>query len=64
MAEGAARLLLPVQQVVEVKPSTIRHSRPGPPVEEREQERGIDVLINWSGHQGVRLPGFHDAFGN
>jgi lysophospholipase L1-like esterase len=54
LAEGVARLLLPVQQLVEVESSTTRRSRPGP-VEEREQERGIDVLIDWSGHEGVRL---------
>jgi len=64
LAEGIARLLLPVQQVVEVEPSTIMRSRPGP-VEEREQEHGIDVLIDWSGHQGVRLyPGVRATIHN
>ena len=64
LAEGAARLLLPVQQIVEVEPSTTRHSRPGA-VEEREQERGIDVLIDWSGQEGVRLfPGVRATIHN
>lgn len=64
VAEGLARLLLPVQQVVEIEPATTRSSRPGT-VEEREQERGIDVVIDWSGHQGVRLhPGIRAMIRN
>jgi len=54
VAEGTARLLLPVQQIVEVEAVTPRSSLPGP-VKETEQERGIDVVIDWSGHRGVRL---------
>ena len=54
LAEGVARLLLPVQQVVEVEPATSRHSHPGS-TEEREQERNIDGVMDWSGNQGVRL---------
>ena len=54
LAEGVARLLLPVQQVVEVEAATPRRSHPGS-LEEREQEQGIDVLIDRSGEYGVRL---------
>jgi hypothetical protein len=64
VAEGVAWLVLPAQQVVEVEPATIRSSRPGP-TEEREQERGIDVVIDWSGHHGVRLhPGVRATIRN
>ncbi len=54
VAEGIARLLLPVQQMVEVEAVTTRSSRPGP-VKETEQERNIDVVIDRSGDHGVRL---------
>ncbi len=54
LAEGAARLFLPAQQVVEVESVTTRSSHPGA-VEEKEQERGIDVLLDWSGQHGIRL---------
>ena len=54
VAEGTARLLLPVQQIVEVEAVTPRSSRPGP-LEEKEQEHGIDVVIDRSGDHGVRL---------
>jgi lysophospholipase L1-like esterase len=54
LAEGVARLLLPTPQVVEVDPVEARTASGGD-VEEREQERGIDVLIDWTGHRGVRL---------
>lgn len=54
VAEGVARLLLPVQQMVEVEAVTTRSSRPGP-VKETEQERNIDVVIDRSGDHGVRL---------
>ncbi len=56
--------MLPVQQVVEVEAAAPRQSRPGP-VEEREQTRGIDVLIDRSGDHGVRLhPGIRATIHN
>jgi lysophospholipase L1-like esterase len=54
VAEVIARLVLPPPQLVEVEPATIREGIPGP-TEEREQEQGIDVVIDWSGPHGVRL---------
>ena len=54
IAEGVARLLLPTQQLVEVEATEVRRSGDGP-VEEREQQAGIDVLLDWSGQHGVRL---------
>lgn len=54
VAEGVARLLLPVQQMVEVEAVTTRSSRPGP-VKETEQEQNIDVVIDRTGDHGVRL---------
>jgi lysophospholipase L1-like esterase len=64
LAEGAARLFLPVQQVVEVEPAITQHSRPGA-VAQKEQEHGIDVLIDWSGQHGVRLnPGVRATIHN
>jgi lysophospholipase L1-like esterase len=63
-AEAVARIVLPPQQLVEVEPATVRQSRPGP-TEEREQEEGIDVLIDWSGHYGIRLyPGVRATIRN
>ncbi len=53
IAEVGARLVLPPQQVVEVEPAP---DRPVPEaLEEREQEGGIDVLLDWSGPHGLRL---------
>lgn len=52
-AELAARLLLPPAQVVEVDP--VATAEVPETVVEREQEGGINVLIDWSGHHGVRL---------
>ena len=54
VAEGVARLLLPVQQVVEVEAVTTRSSRPGP-VKETEEKHGINVVIDRTGDHGVRL---------
>jgi lysophospholipase L1-like esterase len=63
-AEVVARIVLPPQQLVEVEPATVRQSRPGP-TEEREQEKGIDVVIDWSGHHGIRLyPGVRATIRN
>jgi hypothetical protein len=53
-AEGIARLLLPQQQLVEIEPVVTRQRGVGP-TEEREQQSGIDVLLDWSGQHGVRL---------
>ncbi len=64
LAEGAARLFLPAQQVVEVESLVTRQSRPGT-VAEKEQERGIDVLLDWSGPHGIRLnPGVRATIHN
>ena len=64
LAEGAARLFLPAQQVVEVESATTRSSHPGA-VEEKDQERGIDVLLDWSGRHGIRLhPGVRATIHN
>lgn len=64
VAEGLARLLLPPPQLVDVESTAVRRSRPGPP-EEREQENGIDVLLDWSGPHGVRLhPGVRATIHN
>ena len=54
VAEAMARLLLTSPQVVEIEAGEARTATPGA-VDEREQERGIDVLLDWSGHRGVRL---------
>jgi lysophospholipase L1-like esterase len=54
VAEAIARLVLPPQQLVEVAPVPTRE-RESTPTEEREQEFGIDVLLDWSGPHGVRL---------
>jgi len=53
-AEGVARLVLPRPQVVEVEAPEARTATPGA-IQDREQDRGIDVLLDWSGHRGVRL---------
>jgi lysophospholipase L1-like esterase len=53
-AEGIARLVLPPQQEVEVEAADVRRGSRGP-TEEREQQAGIDVLLDWSGSHGVRL---------
>ncbi len=53
-AEGVARLVLPVQQVVEVESVGPRRGDPGS-LREIEQERSIDLVIDWSGSHGVRL---------
>jgi lysophospholipase L1-like esterase len=53
-AEAVARVVLPAPQVVEVESPEARTAAPGA-TEDREQERGIDVLLDWSGHRGVRL---------
>lgn len=64
VAEGAARLFLPAQQVVEVESAVTRSSLPGT-VAEKEQERGIDVLLDWSGQHGIRLnPGVRATIHN
>jgi lysophospholipase L1-like esterase len=64
LAEGAARLFLPAQQVVEVESLVTLRSRPGT-VAEKEQERGIDVLLDWSGQHGIRLnPGVRATIHN
>jgi lysophospholipase L1-like esterase len=64
VAEAIARIVLPPQQIVEVEPATVRRSSPGH-TEEREQERGIDVVIDWSGHHGIRLnPGVRATIRN
>lgn len=64
VAEGLARLLLPPQQLVDVESTAVRRSRPGPP-EIREQENGIDILLDWSGPHGVRLhPGVRATIHN
>lgn len=52
--EVAARLVLPRPQVVELEPVAPLEVQPGP-VEDREQDQGIDVLLDWSGQHGVRL---------
>jgi hypothetical protein len=54
VAEGVARLVLPVQQTVDVKSSTIRTGGASP-VEEREDESEIAFLVEWGGEYGVRL---------
>ena len=64
LAEGAARLFLPAQQVVEVESLVTLRSRAGT-VAEKEQEHGIDVLLDWSGQHGVRLnPGVRATIHN
>ncbi len=64
LAEGAARLILPVQQVVEVESSISRRSRPGVVVE-KEQDVGIEIVMDLSGRHGVRLnPGVRATIRN
>jgi lysophospholipase L1-like esterase len=53
-AELVARMVLPPQQLVEVEHVDALPAADGP-VEEREQEQWIDVVIDSSGHYGQRL---------
>jgi lysophospholipase L1-like esterase len=64
VAEGAARLVLPPHQIVEIESAVTRTTR-SVALEERTQEHGIDVLIDWSGEHGIRLhPGVRATIHN
>jgi len=62
--EVAARVFLPPQPRVEVAGVAAVQAAAGP-VRQAEQERGIDTVIDWSGHRGVRLrPNTHATIRN
>lgn len=52
--ELTARVLVAPRPVVEIESLPTRTSSDGG-IEEREQEHGIDVLLDWSGPRGLRL---------
>lgn len=55
VAEGFARFYLPEQNRVEVTSAERKSFHSGNAVIESQQTGGIDTVIDWSGHYGIRL---------